>query len=178
MKLQKSFSEPVELKTRYPIGENDPLTDHTYLTYNVVIGESTDTRLTGACAVLEYVLLEASGAPLKKALLDAGIGKDVYGSYDSGIRQPVFSIVAKNANESDKERFRGLIRETLTKLADEGLNPKSLEAAINSMEFKYREADFGGYPKGLFYSIDVLDSWPSRKRRRQPERSWPVSGRP
>ena len=128
-----------------------------------MIGESTDTRLTGACAVLEYVLLEASGAPLKKALLDAGIGKDVYGSYDSGIRQPVFSIVAKNANESDKERFRELIRETLTKLADEGLNPKSLEAAINSMEFKYREADFGGYPKGLFYSIDVLDSWLHRE---------------
>ena len=163
VKLQKSFTEPVALKTRYPIGENDPLTDHTYLTYNVVIGESTDTRLTGACAVLEYVLLEASGAPLKKALLDAGIGKDVYGSYDSGIRQPVFSIVAKNANESDKERFRGLIRETLTKLAEEGLNPKSLEAAINSMEFKYREADFGGYPKGLFYSIDVLDSWLHRE---------------
>ena len=184
VKLQKSFTEPVALKTRYPIGENDPLTDHTYLTYNVVIGESTDTRLTGACAVLEYVLLEASGAPLKKALLDAGIGKDVYGSYDSGIRQPVFSIVAKNANESDQERFRGLIRETLTKLADEGLNPKSLEAAINSMEFKYREADFGGYPKGLFYSRMLPSLFParpggsSRKRRRQQERSWPVSGRP
>ena len=163
VRLQKRFAEPVEITTRYPIGENDPLTDHTYLTYNLVIGESTDTRLTGACAVLEYVLLEASGAPLKMALLDAGIGKDVYGSYDSGVRQPVFSIVAKNANESDKERFLKLVRETLSKLADEGLNPKSLEAAINSMEFKYREADFGGYPKGLFYSIDVLDSWLHRE---------------
>ena len=157
--LQKPFSEPAVIRTEYPVGETDPLEDNTYLTWNVVVGESTDTKLSNALSVLDYVLLESPGAPLKMALLDAGIGKDVYGSYDSGIRQPVFSVVAKNANLEDEERFRRMIRETLEKLCREGLNEKALEAAVNTMEFRFREADYGGYPKGLIYSIDAFDSW-------------------
>ena len=157
--LQRPFDHPAEIRTEYPIGENDPLEDNTYLAWNVVAGQSSDTRLSNAFAVLDYVLLESPGAPLKMALLDDGIGKDVYGSYDSGIRQPVFSIVAKNANSEDEERFRETIRTTLEKIVQEGLNPKAVEAAVNTMEFRYREADYGGSPKGLIYSIDIFDSW-------------------
>ena len=157
--IQKPFEAPHELKTQYPVGENDPLEDNTYLTWNVVCGQSSDTRLANSFAALDYVLLDSPGAPLKMALLDAGIGKDVYGSYDSGTRQPVFSIVAKNAGEKDELRFRETVRACLEKLCEEGLNAKALEAAVNTMEFKYREADFGGYPKGLIYSIDCFDSW-------------------
>lgn len=159
IRLQKPFETPHTLRAQYPVGAEDPLEDNTYLSWNTVIGESGDTKTANALAALEYVLLDAPGAPLKKALLDAGIGKDVYGSYDSSVRQPVFSIVAKNANEEDGEKFREIIEATLRKIAREGLNPKAIEAAVNSMEFKYREADYGGYPKGLFYSIDVFDSW-------------------
>ena len=157
--LQKPFETPRELKTQYPVAENDPLEDNTYLSWNVACGQSSDTRLSNSFAALDYVLLDSPGAPLKMALLDAGIGKDVYGSYDSGTRQPVFSIVAKNANEKDEVRFRETVRSCLTRLCEEGLNEKALEAAVNTMEFKYREADFGGYPKGLIYAIDCFDSW-------------------
>ncbi len=157
--LQKCFDKPVEVNSKYPVAENDPLEDNAYLTWNVVAGTSSDTKLANAFEVLEYVLLSSPGAPLKMALLDAGLGKDVYGSYDSGIRQPVFSVVAKGANEKDALRFRETVRITLEKLCEEGLNKKALEAAINSMEFRFREADFGGFPKGLFYGIDCMDSW-------------------
>ena len=157
--LQKSFAEPVRVETSYPIGENDPMEENTYLSWNVVCSQSSDTRLCNALSVLDYVLLETPGAPLKRALLDAGIGKDVYGSFDSGIRQPMFSVVAKNAEREDEDRFLEVIRETLEKLCREGLNKKALEAAVNSMEFRYREADYGGFPKGLIYSIDAFDSW-------------------
>ncbi len=157
--VQKSSDRPLEEHSKYPIAENDPLEDNAYLTWNMVVGTSADTTLANAFAILDYVLLDSPGAPLKMALLDAGLGKDVYGSYDSGIRQPVFSIVAKGANEEDALRFRETARACLEKLCEEGLNKKALEAAVNTMEFKYREADFGGYPKGLFYSIDSFDSW-------------------
>ncbi len=157
--LQKAFDAPRQIRTVYPVAENDPLEDNAYLTWNVAVGTSSDTLLANSFAALDYVLLDSPGAPLKMALLDAGIGKDVYGSYDSGIRQPVFSVVAKGANEADEQRFREIVRSCLEKLCEEGLNKKALEAAINTMEFKYREADFGGYPKGLIYSIDCFDSW-------------------
>lgn len=104
-----------------------------------------------------YALLSAPGAPLKKALIDAGIGKDVSGSFDSGIYQPVFSIVAKNANVEQKEAFISTIEDTLRKIAEEGIDKKALRAGINYHEFRFREADFGSYPRGLMYGLQLFD---------------------
>ncbi len=157
--LQQPFDAPREVERRYPVSDAEPLEDNTYLSYNAVIGTSRDIDLTHAFAVLEYALLSAPGAVLKQALLDAGIGKDIMSSYESGIQQPMFSVIAKNANGADKERFVQLIRDTLSRLVAEGIDRKALRAGINIMEFKAREADFGSYPKGLFYGLDVLDSW-------------------
>ena len=135
------------------------MSDNTYLSFHTVIGNSLDTELSVAFQVLDYALLSAPGAPLKQALLDAGIGKDVYGSYDDGIYQPTFTLVAKNANKEDKEKFRQVIDEALEKIVREGISPKSLEAGINFMEFRFREADYSSYPKGLMYGLDVFGSW-------------------
>lgn len=99
------------------------------------------------------------GAPVKKALIEAGIGEDVYGSYDAGILQPVFSIVAKNANVSDAEKFNEIITDTLKEIVKNGINKEALLAGININEFKFREADFGQFPKGLLFGLNCMDSW-------------------
>jgi len=157
--MQKAFAEPVDMVAEYPISENESLEDNAYLSWNVVVGDSFDVELGVAFEILEYALLSAPGAPLKQALLDNKIGKDVFGSYSSGILQPFFSVVAKNSELSKKEEFLSLIRSTLEHLVKDGLNKKSLEAGINYFEFRFREADFSSYPKGLVYGIDVFDSW-------------------
>ena len=112
-----------------------------------------------AFEVLDYTLLSAPGAPLKQVLLDKGIGKDIMGSYEDGIYQPFFSIVAKNARPEDKERFVSLIQDTLKEIVKNGVDKKAIAAGINYMEFRFREADFSSFPKGLMYGIDVFDSW-------------------
>ena len=112
-----------------------------------------------AFEILDYALLSAPGAPLKKALLEAGIGKDIMGSYDNGIYQPIFSVVAKNANPDQKETFVKLVEERLSEMAEKGIDKKALEAGINYQEFQYREADYGRYPKGLMYGLQIMDSW-------------------
>ncbi len=157
--LQTPFTEMNVVTKPYPIAQEEETEENTYLSWNAVIGTSLDTRLASACAVLEYALLDAPGAPLKQALLDAGIGSDVMGSYDSGIRQPVFSVTSKFADPEDQDRFLQVIRETLKAQAENGVNALALKAAINSMEFKFREADYGSYPKGLMYGIDMFDTW-------------------
>ena len=108
---------------------------------------------------MDYALLSTPGAPLKKALLDAGIGSDVYGSYEDGIRQTYFDVVAKGADPGRKEEFVSIIRKVLTDTVENGIDPKALEAGINYMEFRYREADFSSYPKGLNLRSDILDNW-------------------
>ena len=133
--------------------------NNTYLSYNTVIETALDEKLYLAFDILDYALVSAPGAPLKQALIDAGIGSEITGGYDSGTLQPTFSVIAKNTNPQEKEHFLAVIRETLEGLVKNGLNKKSLLAGINSSEFRYREADFGHFPKGLLYGIQCLDSW-------------------
>lgn len=159
IKEQPAFERPVEMKVAYPIASGESTEDHTYLSYNVVVGTVLDKKLYQAFDVLDYALLSAPGAPLKQALIDAGIGKDIVGGYDNSVMQPMFSVIAKNANLTDKERFLALVRDTLKQQVKEGVDRKALLAGINSSEFKFREADFGHFPKGLLYGIQCLDSW-------------------
>ena len=157
--LQKPFEKPVEVTHKYSISSTESEEDHTYISYNTVIGTALDEKLYVAFDILDYALVSAPGAPLKQALIDAGIGSEITGGYDGGTLQPTFSIVAKNTNPQEKEHFLSVIRETLEKLVKEGLNKKALLAGINSAEFRFREADFGQFPKGLLYGIQCLDSW-------------------
>ena len=78
-----------------------------------------------AFEVLDYVLLSAPGAPLRQALLDAGLGKDVQGGYDDGILQPFFSVIVKNGEAEDKERFVQVIREYTGEYCSRGNRQKS-----------------------------------------------------
>ncbi len=157
--LQKPFDKMKYVKESYPVTEDEPEEKNTYLSYNKVIGTVLDRKLYQAFSVLDYVLVSAPGAPVKKALIDAGIGEDVYGSYEDDILQPVFSIVAKNAEKEDESRFVEIIENTLKNLVKNGLNHDALLAGINSTEFRFREADYGHYPKGLLYGLQCLESW-------------------
>ena len=159
IRYQEPFEEVREKVIPYSIASDEPEKDNTYLSYNKVIGTSLDRELYLAFQILDYALLSAPGAPLKKELTDAGIGKDIMGSYDNGIYQPIFSVIAKNANEDQKQEFVDKIEEILSRIVEQGMDKKALEAGINYHEFRYREADFGNYPKGLMYGLQMMDSW-------------------
>ena len=157
--VQAPFEACAEAGKFYPITESEPEEDNTYLTYNIVVGDSLDRERYIAFQILDYALCSAPGAPLKQALLDKGIGKDIYSYYESGIRQSYFTIVAKNANLDRKAEFVECIEENLRSLSQKGIDKKALRAGLNFYEFRYREADFGSYPAGLMYGLQVLDSW-------------------
>ena len=157
--LQEAFSEMKELEMPYSIASDESEDENTYLSYNKVIGTSLDRELYLAFEILDYALLSAPGAPLKTALTDAGIGQDIMGSYDNGIYQPIFSVIAKNADADQKDNFIEVIENVLTDIVKNGMDQKALEAGINYHEFRYREADFGNYPKGLMYGLQIMDSW-------------------
>ncbi len=159
IRKQEAFEAPRELEKEYSVMEDESVRENTYLTYNVSMGTSIDKKLYAAMDILDYVLCSAPGAPVKQALIDAGIGKDVYSTLENGIYQPYFSIVAKNADGEQKEEFVRIIEEELKKLSGEGMDKKALKAAVNYFEFKYREGDFGSYPKGLMLGLQALDSW-------------------
>lgn len=159
IRFQEPFAEMQEKVIPYSIASEESEEDNTYLSYNKVVGTSLDKELYLAFQILDYALLSAPGAPLKKALTDAGIGKDIMGTYDNGVYQPIFSVIAKNANEEQKEEFIQVIEDVLRASVKNGIDTKAIEAGINYYEFRYREADFGNYPKGLMYGLQMMDSW-------------------
>ena len=157
--LQKPFDEPVEVTAYYPISSEESEKDNTYISYNSVIGTNLNKEHYIAFDVLDYALLSAPGAPLKKALIEAGIGTDITGGYENYTYQSSFYVEAKNANPEQKQEFVAIIKKVLTEQVENGINKKALLAGINSFEFKFREADFGQFPKGLLYGIQCMDSW-------------------
>ncbi|MEK3703683.1 insulinase family protein [Paenibacillus sp. FSL R7-0198] len=159
IQLQPAFAERVDTVKTYSAGSTESEVDNSFLTYNAVIGTSLDKELNISFQILLYALLNAPGAVLKQALLDKGIAKDVYGSYDDSLYQPVFTVGLKKSNLASKEDFLGTVKEVLERVVKEGFDPKALLAGINSYEFNHREADYGRMPKGLIYGFSSLQSW-------------------
>ncbi len=156
---QSAFKEPVRVVKEYPISEEEKEEENTFLSVNYCVGDTLDKEKYMAFQILDYALCSAPGAPLKQRLVDLGIGKDVYSDYENGIKQTYFSIVAKDTSLDKEQAFLQTIDEVLQELVEKGMDKKALLAGLNYFEFKYREADFGSYPKGLMYGLQMLDSW-------------------
>ena len=156
---EPAFKETVRKVREYPINHGEDVEDNTFLACNFSVGDSLDRELYVAMQILDYALCSAPGAPLKQALVDRGLGKDVHSSCERGIKQPFFSIVSKGVSPKKEQEFLEVIRQVLTDISQNGFDERALLAGINYYEFKYREADFGSTPKGLMYGIQVLDSW-------------------
>lgn len=157
--MQQPFAKTKEVKAFYPAGADEDLNGKTYHELDIVCGDARDAKTSLALRLLETVLLEGNSAPLRLALLESGICKDAYGQYTGSLRQPVFAVKVSGSEEDKRDEFISIVYRTLQKLTIEGIDKELLEACLNMLEFKLREADFGAYPKGLIYGIGVMDTW-------------------
>lgn len=156
---EPAFEEPVHVVREIPLSEGESGEDNTFLAWVFSAGSGLDEEHVTAMRVLDFALGSVPGAPLKQALIDAGVGKDVFSVYDKGIRQPYFGVVAKGTAAAKEEELKRVTREVLEGIVRNGFDKKALLSAIHNLEFRYREADYGSIPKGLQYGIEMLDSW-------------------
>ncbi|MGQ1891899.1 insulinase family protein [Thermophagus sp. OGC60D27] len=153
--LQAPFEAKKEAEKSYSIPEGSDTRDKTYLSYNFVIGKNTDQELVMALEILSEALVNHQSAPLRLALQEAGIGKDV-DAWVNEDQQNVFQITVQNANPEDKDRFNEIVFNTLQQVAEEGLDQEMIDGIINRMEFMLREGD--SPQKGLMYLFAVKNS--------------------
>ncbi len=153
------FDGTAVVEKEYPIMESESEAANTYLSYNVCLGEALDRKKHRGFQALADAVVGAPGAPVRKALLDAGIGTDISSFCEADVKQPFFTIIAKNAEYAQKDEFVRIIEETLQGLAQDGVEKRALLAALNRDAFAYREADFGSYPKGLMYGLQMFETW-------------------
>ncbi len=157
IKNQPYIDRMVEEEQLFDVTEDSG--EEARFTWAKLISSSVDIETMFAFQILDYILLNAPGAPLKQALLDANIGKDIYGGFDTEFKQPMFTLNVKGVEENKRHQFGSIIEQTLHAIIKNGIKKKSLEAGINICEFKAREADFGRFPKGLMYGLQCMEVW-------------------
>lgn len=154
---QKPFKSTKELKDFYSISMDDNDKDKSYLSLNFVLGDNSNLENFLMTNIITQILIESEAAPLKKALVDAEIGEDIFSANVGGL-QSSFGVVAKNTSIDKKELFKETIFKTLNEIVKEGLDKNLIEASINIVEYDLREAS--KFPtKGIIYNILALNSW-------------------
>ncbi len=165
--LQPRFPEPKRLTRTYAAGNeerqrsaDEAAPRETMVTVNWMFDEPADVERALALDILEHILIGTAAAPLYKALIDSGLGEALAGSgLDDGLRQPMFSIGLKGIDAADAEKVERLILETISTLADKGIDPPTLDAALNTVEFHLRENNTGAFPRGIVFMLRSLRSW-------------------
>ncbi len=157
--MQTPFKEQKTVTKKYSISSEESEDKKSIFSYGSVVETALDKELCVAMSVVNYALLQMPGAPLKQKLLDEGIGSDIVGNWETSLKQPIFTIDVKNVNPDQFDAFKKIMQDTLKDVVKKGIDKSVLEAALNTMEFKYREADFGSFPKGLMYTIQSMESW-------------------
>lgn len=155
--LQPQWNEP--RKMAHPYDSGDTPDAKAYITTNWLMPESTNTQTTLALSILAHILLATPASPLKKALIDSGLGEDVTGGYQEELRQGYFSAGLKGVHPENLEKVETLIFDTLQHLAAEGIDPQTVAASLNTIEFRLREQNTGRFPRGLFLMLNALTAW-------------------
>lgn len=156
--LQEPFSQGKIVSYPYGIGSDESEEGKTMHSLTYVMPEmSAEESL--AFEILTHAILTSPAAPLKQALVKAGVGSDISGYYLDSIRQPIWSISATGSEMDKQEVLQDVVEECLQDMVTKGLDKTMMEASLNSIEFSLREADFSGRPIGLAYNIRLMDRW-------------------
>ncbi|UCG14319.1 MAG: insulinase family protein [Deltaproteobacteria bacterium] len=158
--LQPKFEKPERVVRPFAAGDDVSSGRQGMFTMNWLLAETADAETNFALRILDYILLGMPASPLRKALIDSGLGDDLAGvGLEDELRQMYFSTGLKGIDVADAERVESLIVQTLTKLAREGIDPLTVEAALNTVEFRLRENNAQHYPQGLLFMLRALTTW-------------------
>lgn len=158
--LQRPFDQPRRITRSYASGKDEADRPKGMVTVNWLLCESTEVEQNLALHILSYALLGMPGSPLRKALIESGWGEDIVGvGLEAELRQIYFSTGLKGIDIRNTEKIEDLVFETLTGLVKKGIDPRTVEAAVNTIEFRLRENNAGNLPQGLVLMLRALTTW-------------------
>lgn len=158
--LQAPFAAPKHFVYPYGVAADMQTKQKSMVQLNWLLPESNDPDLMLDLSVLSYALLGMAASPLRKRLMDTGLGEDLTGGgLGSGRRQMTFAVGLKGVDPAAVGQVEPLVLDALTELAQNGIEPEMMEAALNTIEFSMRENNTGSYPRGLSLFFRTLTTW-------------------
>ncbi len=152
--LQETFPEPRRVRVPY---ESD--TPRGYIAVNFLLPPQGDPETALALSLLDHALMGTPASPLRRTLTESGLGEDVFGGLSAELRQMYYTVGLKGIAVENAEQAENLILETLRRLAEEGIDPAEVAAALNTVEFALREKNTGSFPRGLALMLGALTFW-------------------
>ena len=156
---QPRFGRPATVVAPYPVTPGVDLANKTYVLRGWLLDRTADPERHLAVAILARLLSGSPAAPLYKALIESRLGNDVVGWFETDILEAFGCVGLKGTNAAKQAAVEQVIDDTLRRLAAGGLDARTIEAAVNATEFRLREANYGGYSKGLIYALQMAASW-------------------
>lgn len=158
--LAKPFKKPKKIEYSYIASEGENLDKKHYLTVNWKLPDTSDPTLNLSFQILAHALIGTPASPLKKALTDSGLGEDLAGiGLESELREMIFSAGLKGTRARNAKKIETLIIETLEALVRDGIDPDTIAASINTIEFALRENNTGSFPRGIAIMLRSLTTW-------------------
>ncbi len=158
--LQTPFTEPRRIQFNYPVALEESTEKKTFFIVGYRMGLASDQEHCLGFSILSHLLMGSSASPLRKALMDSELGSEVIGGgFDDNRLETIFAVGLKGTESEHEAKILEIIQNTLKKLADEGIEEDMILSAVNSYDFKLREANFGGFSKGVVYNIQSMSSW-------------------
>ena len=152
---QEQFDEPVRTVARYDAGEQGK----GMMTVGWVLDEQGDAETMFGFQVLEHILMGTAAAPLRRALVESGLGEDVLGGLNESQLQVPFHVGMKGIDTDNAGKIEQLVLDTLSGLAKDGIDSDTIQASLNTIEFSLREFNAGGFPRGLAMMMRVMSDW-------------------
>lgn len=162
VKPQPRFTEPQKLSFPYAVDEggDEGAESKCFVTVNWLLTDDIDADERRALQILDHALIGTPGSPLRKALIDSGLGEDLTGSgIETDLAQYVYGAGLKGVKAEDVDAVETLILQLLADLARDGIDRGMVEASLHTAEFRLRENNTGGYPRGLVMMLKMLTDW-------------------
>ena len=160
--LQKPFEQPKRVIAQYEVSEGGA-EPKSMLTVSWLLPEGSSpeaSELVVGLSVLDHILTGTPASPLRKVLIDSGLGEDLAGrGMDTSPRQMFYSVGMKGLQRENAEQVEQLILDTLKSLSTDGIEPETVAASLNTVEFTLREKNTGAYPRGLMVMEQALSTW-------------------
>ncbi|MBV9470699.1 MAG: insulinase family protein, partial [Abitibacteriaceae bacterium] len=155
---QPRFKEPKRFTHPYAVEPDGPNADKGMVMVGWMLDQTVDPEALLALSIFGYVLIQTPASPLRKALLDSKLGEEVVGGENGGLQHSFYAGLKGIAVE-DAAKIEQLIFDTLREQVQNGIDPQTVEAAMNTIEFHLRENNTGSFPRGLALMFRALETW-------------------
>jgi Zn-dependent M16 (insulinase) family peptidase len=158
---QARWNAPRTARYTYPLSSGEDPSRKSQVSLAWLTSDIRDTFDVLVLTVLEQILLGNAASPLRKALMDSGLGSALSDGtgYEADNRDTVFACGLKDAAEDSADAIERIILDTLGDSVRKGLDPESIASAIHQIEFHRKEVTNTPYPYGLKLLLMIIGSW-------------------